>query len=239
MNFFKIVVYQGQYRFTVIRIVSRMLCLSEARSLLQEDYQDVEAGHGLTADNMHHIAASTYMPGVTASMINWWFGYIHTTEQYKLWHPTDHVFSDWKGPRDNNSQYIGGTHLVHEYIGGVLSKLSISFVDPSEYFGKNWKEEFEKCDYGTAVCGRVQPWGPSPGEVQPIGHLIHLVKNEPHGCRMRSRFWLGEIEGSSANVGDKVPDFMSSGLMKHASEEMAILASKLPTLYEKLRRRDT
>ena len=63
-----------------------MLCLKDARNLLQVDYSSVEAGHGLTSDGMYHVAASTYMPGCSAEMIDWWFGFIHTTEQYKLWH---------------------------------------------------------------------------------------------------------------------------------------------------------
>lgn len=214
-----------------------MLCLSEAHTLLENDYLEVEAGHGLTKDNMYHVAENTYMPGVTAAMIDWWFGWIHTTEQYKLWHPTDHVFSDWEGPRNNNSEYVGGHHLVHEYFAGVLNKLKISFKDPSEYFGQSWKEHLQANNYGTAICARVGNWDPETGSVEYHGHLIHLIKNELHGCRMRSRFWLGAIEGQSTNIGDKVPGFMGVGLLKHATEEMAILASILPALYEQNRRK--
>lgn len=212
-----------------------MLRLSEAPKLLDEDYMHIEAGYGLTSDNMAHIAASTYMPGVTAAMIDWWLGYVHTTEHYKLWHPTDHVFSDWEGPRENKSEYIGGHHLVLEYIGGELCKLKISFKDPGEYFGKDWRAKFDKGGFGTAVCARVGQWDPVTGHVLYNGHLIHLIKNEEHGCRMRSRFWLGDIEGQKEHAGDEVPKFMTAGLMKHCTEEMAILASKLPTLYTERR----
>ncbi|KAK5261361.1 hypothetical protein LTR40_002369 [Exophiala xenobiotica] len=213
-----------------------MLRLDEAGFLLEHEYLPIETGHGLTSDNMYHVAASTYMPNCTAEMIDWWFGFIHNTEQYKLWHPRDHIFSDWEGPRENNSQYVGGHHLVHEYIGGKLAKLKISFKDPGEYFGANWRGGFEASGYGTAVCGRVGAWNDRDGTVVYTGHLIHLIKNEPGGCRMRSRFWLGDIEGVPAPQGDKVPEFMRVGLMKHATEEMAILASKLPGLYHKHRR---
>jgi hypothetical protein len=210
--------------------------LADAKLLLQHEYLPLEAGHGLTDDNMHHIAASTYMPNVSAAMIDWWFGFIHTTDQYLLWHPRDHIFSDWEGPRDNKSQYIGGHHLVHEYIGGEMAKLKISFKDPSEYFGHAWKDDFQKSGYGTAVCGRVGAWDPENGTVTYTGHLIHLIKNEPDGCRMRSRFWLGDVEGLPKAVGDKVPESMTAGLLKHATEEMAILASKLPELYRRFSR---
>jgi hypothetical protein len=208
--------------------------LSDARLLLQHDYLPLEAGHGLTDDNMHHVAASTYMPNVSAKMIDWWFGFIHTTDQYLLWHPRDHIFSDWEGPRDNKSDYIGGHHLVHEYIGGELAKLKISFLEPSGYFGDDWKEEFRKYGYGTAICGRVGTW--EPEKVTYTGHLIHLIKNEPDGCRMRSRFWLGDVEGLPKPVGDKVPSSMTAGLLKHATEEMSILASILPELYRQYSR---
>ena len=214
-----------------------MLCLSEAGKLLEHDYLPVEAGWGLTADNMAHVAASTYMPNCTAAMVDWWFGFIHTTEQYSWWHPQDHVSSDWDGPRENRSEYIGGHHLVEEYLGGELQKLKISFKDPSEYFGSDWKEKFRVRGYGTAVCGRTAVWDIARNDFVYSGHLIHLIKNEANGCRMRSRFWMGDIDGVE-NLGPHVPSFLTSGLCKHATEEMSILASKLPGLYEKYRRQE-
>ncbi|KIX02971.1 uncharacterized protein Z518_06521 [Rhinocladiella mackenziei CBS 650.93] len=158
-----------------------------------------------------------------------------TRENYKREHPHDHVFSDWEGPRENKSQYIGGHHLVHEYIGGDLAILKISFKGPSEYVGAN-RKEFQRAGYGTAICGRVGIWDDSTGNVLYTGHLIHLVKNEPDGCRMRSRFWLGDIEGVPVEMGDGAPHWPGAGFMKHCTEEMAILASKLPGLYQKHRK---
>jgi DAPG hydrolase PhiG domain len=192
----------------------------------------LEAGCGLTEDNMYHIAASTYMHKCSAEMIDWWFGFIHTTDQYKLWHPRDHVFSDWEGPRENKSEYIGGHHLVHEYSGDELQKLKISFKAPAQYFGPGWKEEFAKAGYRTAICGRTGSWEPETGKVTYMGHLIHLIKNEPDGCRMRSRFWMGDVEGMPLAMGNMMPVSITSGLLKHATEEMAILATQLPQLYQ-------
>ncbi|KAJ9647978.1 hypothetical protein H2201_001346 [Coniosporium apollinis] len=211
------------------------LLLKDVKLLLEHDYLPFEVGYAINADGMHHIAASTYMKGCTGRMIDWWFGWIHHTEQYKLWHPRDHVFSDWEGPRENNSTYIGGHHLVHEYIGGHLGKLKISFLDPVEYFGEGWKDAFAKAGYSTAVCGRVGNWNPDDGSVVYTGHLIHLIKDEPDGCRMRSRFWLGDMDGVTDRKrrAEAVPSFFGKGLCKHATEEMAILATILPELYKK------
>jgi len=122
-----------------------------------------------------------------------------------------------------NSQYIGGHHLVREYTGGELQTLKISFKEPSEYFGPQWKEEFKANNYSTAVCGTVSLWtGPGITGLQ-IGHLIHLVRNEFNGVRMRSRFWLGDINllsalGPSAPRAAVVPKTLAVRLTKHTSE---------------------
>ncbi|KAJ5683240.1 hypothetical protein N7462_006405 [Penicillium macrosclerotiorum] len=211
------------------------LALKDARLLLDHSYLPMEAGVAFTEDGMCQIAASTYMKGSTGDMIDWWFGWIHNTDQYKIWHPRDHVFSDWEGPRTNDSNYIGGHHLVHEYIGGELHKLKISFKSPSEYFGNSWEAAFKEAGYSTAVCGRTGVWNDDTGEVLYVGHLIHLIKNEPDGVRMRSRFWLGDVDGITdpevrrANVSEA----FAMGLLQHATEEMAILASVLPDMYNK------
>lgn len=55
---------------------------------------------------------------------------------------------------------------------------------------------------------------------------------------MRSRFWLGDVEGLPHAVGDKIPEEDATGLLKHATEEMAILAAKLPELYRKFSRKE-
>lgn len=216
------------------------LAVRDAKKLLEHPYLPMEAGVAHAEDGMLHIAASTYMKDCTGAMIDWWFGWIHTTDQYLLWHPRDHVFSDWEGPRDNNSTYIGGHHLVHEYIGGQLQKLKISFKDPSEYFGPGWETAFKEAGYSTAICGRTGQWDDEKNEVVYVGHLIHLIKNEPDGVRMRSRFWMGDVDGITDPEVRKaaVPLEFGMGLLQHATEEMAILATILPEMYNKHSKKD-
>lgn len=76
--------------------LSPRLALSDGRLLLEHPYLPMEAGVVATKDGMYHIVASTYMKGLTGAMVVWWFDLIHTTGQYKHWHPRDHVFSDRK-----------------------------------------------------------------------------------------------------------------------------------------------
>jgi hypothetical protein len=210
------------------------LLLQDAPSLLSTPYMPMESGYALNSDGMYHVAASTYMKDVTGDMIDWWFGWVTNTTQYKLWHPLDHVSSDWSGPH-GNGRYIGGHHLVREYIGGELQTLRISFKDPGVYFGSTWKEDFRANNYATAICGTVGLWtGPGITALQ-VGHLIHLVKNEYNGVRMRSRFWLGDISllRSKELRAAAVPQAMVKGLVKHTTEEMGTLASILPELYKR------
>lgn len=217
------------------------LRLEDAKLLLSNDYLPLESGFAYDANGMLHVAAVIYMPNCSAEMIDWWFGWIHTTEQYKLWHPRDHVFSDWEGPRNNDSTYVGGSHLVHEYHGGELVQLKISFRDPDEYFGSMWKEDFARFGYQIAVCARVGKWDPTADTVQYIGHLIHLVRDEPGGCWMKSRFWLGDIESvmDPGQRGANAPITTARHLLKHGTEEMSILATFLPEFYERYRRRES
>jgi hypothetical protein len=210
------------------------LLLKDASKLLQVKYMATETGYTQLEDGMWYVAAQTYMPNVTGAMIDWWFGFIHYTDDYKLWHPRDHVFSDWEGPRNNDSTYIGGTHLVHEYIGGRLAKLKIRFRDPAEYFGANYREDFAKAGVSTAVCGRVADWDPEANMAVATGHLIHLIEDTADGCRMRSRFWLGDVEGVGVVKRSEAELPISpAGLCQHATEEMAILAKILPDLFLK------
>jgi len=169
-------------------------------------------------------------------MIDWWFGYVTTTEQYIRWHPKDHVYSEWVGPH-GNSRYIGGAHQVYEKIGGQLQYLRLSFKDPSEYFGPDYKAKFAAAKVETAVCGRVGMWaGKGTNTALEVGHVIHLVQKEGDGVRMRSRFWLGDIAGLPLPAAMKqmlVPKTLVEGLVTHSSEEMKILAGFLPDLYKK------
>lgn len=133
---------------------------------------------------------------------------------------------------DGNCQ--GKQCTVEEYVGGNLGKFRLLFVDPKEYFGPSWKTEFAEAGYSTAICARGSACH-DDGSVTLMALTIHLVKEEPDGCRMRSRFWIGDIDGrvggASTEPKHAVPAAISAALLKHATEEMAILATRLPSLH--------
>ncbi len=162
-------------------------------------------------------------------MVEWWFSHVKTTEDYKRWHPEAHIWSDWKGPRDTGD-YIGGTHLVHEKLGGdQVLKLKINFRDPTAILDTT---RFQAAGVSAAIYARVGPLG------LPLwtGHVLHLVQDTATGCVMRSRFWLGDVKPRVPILTGIIRRETSNltaldGLRQHCIEEMTILSGFLPDLY--------
>ena len=189
-------------------------------------------------DATYLVAVRTPMPEVKAEMVRWWFSdFLQTTEHYNLWHPKDHVWMDWENKKPGEN--AGSSHLVHEYIGGELSKLRIQFVNSAEFFG------YEVNDENTfVICARV---GLLEEDIN-IAKMCHVVRNTADGAEMRTRFWLGHVAkregnntissiqgfiGNTALVRLFVLDKqLAEDLKRHAQEEMKYLADLLPTLYE-------
>ncbi|MDI6024637.1 hypothetical protein QBK99_00150 [Corticibacterium sp. UT-5YL-CI-8] len=206
--------------------------------LLKPGYFKVESGVIDFDDGFKTVCALTRMPGCRAKMVAWWFGWLGGTDQYKIWHPRDHLFSDWENRQPGS--YIGASHLVHEYLGGddgPVYKLRINFRSPEEFFDAEAYAAFD----GVAVCART-------GSLDaPINHgrTIHCVRNTDFGCEMRSRFFLGDIESRDASIvipserlselrGQRVTDELARRLHRHAGEEMGYLAEFLPVLYRQV-----
>ena len=202
--------------------------LTDANDLLKPGYLDLESGYVRLPDGQLHVAAWTTMFGCKGRMVEWWIGFLETTEQYKWWHPKDHVWCEWIGER-GTGKFIGGEHHVHEYIGGDLQKLKINFREPAEYLDT---ARFAEAGITGAACARV---GLLDSPVW-AGHIIHLCRDTDYGCEMRSRFWLGDVDppelapDATARV-NLFPDSAGEGLLKHCHEEMSYLAGFLPELY--------
>jgi len=202
--------------------------LTEANDLLKPGYLDLESGYVRLADGQLHVAAWTTMFGCKGRMVEWWLGFLETTEQYKWWHPKDHVWCEWIGER-GTGKFIGGEHHVHEYVGGELQKLKIHFRDPAEYLNT---ARFAEAGITAAACARV---GLLDAPVW-AGHIIHLCRDTEYGCEMRSRFWLGDTDPAGLAPDAEArknlfPDSAGGALLKHCHEEMSYLAGFLPELY--------
>lgn len=207
-------------------------------------------GDGLTddvvrlADGRLVVACLTEMPGVTSAMWDWWFAWhSYTSERYRLWHPQDHVAASLAEDRRHvpiiRDRWVGNTSFVDEYIGGHLQRLAIRFVPP-EHVGLDAGRVDE---LGLAVCARTV----LRRERLAAGHLVHLVEDTADGCRMHSRFRLGDTRSEIPVVGpiltkvagservrrQRLPDEVGLALLLHCSQEMNHLATILPGLHDR------
>ena len=190
------------------------------------------------SDASYLVAVRTPMPKVKADMVRWWFSdFLQTTEHYNLWHPKDSVWMDWENKKPGEN--IGSSHLVHEYIGGELSKLRIQFVNSAEFFGHEVNDENT-----FVICAKV---GLLEEDIN-VAKMCHVVRNTLNGAEMRTRFWLGHVAKREGNktissiqgfIGNTalarllvVEKQSAEDLKRHAKEEMKYLADLLPTLYE-------
>ncbi|MEU2121895.1 DAPG hydrolase family protein [Nocardia niwae] len=205
-------------------------------------YSAVETGYGYTRAGAMWVAVRTVMPGVTAAMWDWWFGWhIAESARYKLWHPDAHLHVEAAQIRTtaglgDRDRYIGNTAYVDEYIGAKLQQLAISFHAPA-LLG------LEVPDDHTIILGRV---GSSVAPLD-VGWLAHQVRPTPGGCEMRSRFYLnlygprvpdaGQAARAVARGAALDPADLALGLdwarelLLHCGQEMNHLAAFLPELY--------
>lgn len=210
--------------------------------IIDAGYSGFDTAVERQSNGIYRVRALTRMPKVTPDMVRWWFtDYLQTTEHYKWWHPTAHVWMDWENKTPG--EIVGASHLVHEYIGDELNKLRIHFVDHREVLG-----DVAIPDDSFMLCARVgmldQPIN--------IAKMCHYVRSTPWGAEMRSTFWLGDI-GVRDNEDENqltaspitwagntaiarlfaVNEQTAIDLMTHAIEEMGYLSDFLPELYNR------
>jgi hypothetical protein len=189
----------------------------------------------------------TKMPGVTAEMWDWWFGW-HGCDarRYKLWHPRAHLHAEWADGADagrrGRERYVGRTSFVDEYLGSRLARAAIRFVAPSE-LGID-EASLAPGKHRTMVCARL---GSSQFPVD-VGWLLHDVRETDDGSEMRSRFWLGgshirartggpAVGAVTSRLGGLVfrqGETAAEALLVHCSQEMSHLASFLAELHAEL-----
>ncbi|MDJ0848548.1 MAG: hypothetical protein QNK04_09240 [Myxococcota bacterium] len=223
-----------------------VLSRANVNRLLDPGYLPLETGYANLPDGTGHVAVLTQFPNATGEMIDWWFGWHGIeTERYKLWHPQAHLFCQMRFDRtrvsglSDRQKYVGNTSYVDEYVGPNVFRLAITFHEPRDFgFAE---DSFGEAGVSTAVCARV---GFSDRPVD-TGYLVHLIRETPQGCEMRSRFWLGEAHVRSLpdqNPIDRIlgtrfarrmmmPDRLCRNLLVHCAEEMNHLASFLPDLF--------
>lgn len=211
---------------------------SEANRLLDPTPMPVETGYERLPNGVLHVACRTDLRGCDGEMFEWWFRSRPNTQQYVWWHPVDHVSSDWIG--GDSSTHVGSIHKVEEFFTGLpAAKLLIQFRPNEEFFDADAYRTARSEGYVSAsVCGRTGMSWEAP--VLPDGRLLggrllHIGRDTPWGCALRSHFYMGEdlpaIGKTPNEIAELVPDTMAVGLLQHCYNEFTFLSRFLPSLF--------
>lgn len=212
--------------------------LNEVAKLLDPSPLNLETGYERLPSGVLHVACRTDLHGCTGEMFEWWFRFRPDTQQYIWWHPVDHVFSDWIGGEAGT--HVGSIHKVEEGFTGLpAEKILVQFRDATEFFDtKEYHAARAEGRVSAAVCGRVGfGWeAPTLPDGRLLGgRLLHIGRNTPWGCALRSHFYLGEDLPAAGKtpkeVEEMVPDILGRALLMHCYNEFTFLSRFLPSLF--------
>ena len=107
-----------------------------------EDDEYANIGFGVAADGTALVCNTTYMPGVTGEMLDWWFPWhsVGSDLRYKIWDPEDHYFaraypaSYVVNPNvPMNQKTWGVDHYIMEDVGPGPEFLKLCFKRPADF----------------------------------------------------------------------------------------------------------
>lgn len=210
----------------------------EDRALFQRaDVPGLQNGFTVAPNGTGFVANTTFMPGVTAEMFNWWFGWhsVSADLRYQIWDPEDHYHAradkpDYvKDPAVPLSQKTWGVnHDIVEDIGlGGPSQLLLCFRRPADL-------GYDESLIGTDDClAMVCAYG--VGDTPAV--MTHLARKTEGGILFCSRFWMGYGPNDKGEIvklvpdGVAVPEIAPRALYGHNIKEYSNLASILPSVF--------
>jgi hypothetical protein len=218
--------------------------------LLDPEPLPAETGWCKLDDGCSYVAVRTEMPGLSAAMVDWWFGWHpHDALRYRVWCPRDHegtgidTGSAMSRRSPGAKPFWGTTHFPVEDIGIGMRRLRIAFHRPS-LLGFSG-DVLDDPRVGTVVAGL------SGDPKLRLQHslMVHVFLNAPGGLVLRSHFWLGAVirpdlpdrlADAAARLLNRpavrartIPARAPAGLADHCSREYAHLASILPEIHER------
>lgn len=211
---------------------------AEADRLLDPTPLPVETGYERLPDGVLHVACRTDLHGCTGEMFEWWFRSRPDTQQYVWWHPVDHVYSAWEGGTPDT--HVGSTHIVEEYFTGLPKERAlIQFRDATESFDvQAYRAARAEGRISAAVCARIGlSWNTPrlPDGRLLGGRLLHIGRDTPWGCALRSHFFLGQDLPAAGKgpeeIAQMIPEAFAVALLQHCYNEFTFLSRFLPSLF--------
>ncbi len=207
--------------------------------LAGNDTDFCQTGFGVLEDGTGFVCNTTYMPGVTSEMLDWWFPWhsVGSDLRYKIWDPEDHYFAradrvgyvcDPAVPM--NQKTWGVSHYIMEDVGPGPEFLKLNFLRPKD-FG------YDESLIGTDTCSSLVC---AVGESSCAAAMTHKWYPFQDGVMFCSRFWIGMtrkdgVISSALPEGVSVPPIVPQGLFAHNIKEFTNLAAILPEVYKENR----
>ena len=209
----------------------------EKRALFQKaDVPGIQNGFTVAPNGTGFVANTTFMPGVTAEMFNWWFGWHSVTSdlRYKIWNKDDHWYAradkpDYvKDPAVPLSEKTWGVnHQILEDIGLGADDLLLCFRRPADM-------GYDESLIGTDDCLAIVC---AFGKSKTPAIMTHLARKAEGGILFCSRFWMGYTQDETGELvkvlpdGVTMPEMGPRALYGHNIKEYTNLAAILPSLY--------
>lgn len=196
----------------------------------------MQVGFTVAPNGTGFVANSTFMPGVTPEMFDWWFAWhaVGPDLRYQLWDKEDHYYA-----RAVERDYVlnpnvplsektwGVTHEILEDIGLGAEPLRLSFLNPSDL-------GYDRSKIGTETCSTMVCAVGVSGSPAVMTHKAVAVEG---GILFQSHFWMGygrDENGALIKLipdGQSIPEAVPRALFGHNIKEFTNLASFLPELY--------
>ena len=209
----------------------------EKRNLFLKGEHDgyCTVGYGVAPDGTGFVCNTTYMPGVTSDMMDWWFAWhsVGSDLRYKIWDPEDHYFAtaypasqvvDDSIPMKERTW--GVDHYIMEDIGMGPDFLKLCFKKPSDL-------GYDMSLVGTDQCSSMVC---AIGEGSTPAMMTHKWHPYQDGILFESRFWMGFAlkDGEVVSIlppGVSIPPIGPQALFGHNIKEFTNLAAILPHVY--------
>ena len=217
------------------------ITFAERAKIFEPGFDD-EKGYCVMKDGTGYISDSVFIPGGTAEMIDWFFGWRGLDPlRFVIENPTTNISAvsmqtnfyedEDRTPQEKNWDT---TQVVLKSAGMGVKKEFLNFKCPLDV-------GFNGCEFGpdkeikTFVCARNYADGYPPTAI-PDYFICHQVVDVEGGIEVRTRIWYGWTVRYGKNY-KQLPDefrmepMVPKALMLENAIEWANIAAILPSLY--------
>lgn len=180
------------------------------------------------------VAVRTDLHGCKGRMLDWWFTFFETTQHIKWWHPVDHVeHRGWDANWQRGKSYHGASISAVESLAEIPPvSAKLKFHDPRDVFSAQVVEDAFASQQVSAIVAARIGFGDHvklDANGDPMsGQMLHVTRDTPFGCVLRSRFVLGLDDDHAEHAPSEA---LGLALMRHCYTEFTFLSRFLPSLY--------